>query len=137
MGVPNTNLVSLINAFLIPSAAWADPSRRQSLRNKPEDGPIDMTPYIMEMYFYENILSPILTAKIVLRNSNPNRKLTNILPISEDDRVLIGFDSDYGVGQAEELETISESYSSFKVRRVGKRDSPVVPSFIPEAGKLT
>ena len=94
MSAPNTNLVSLINAFLIPSAAWADPSRRQSLRNKPEDGPIDMTPYIMEMYYYENILSPIITAKVVLRNSNPNRKLSNMFPVTDGDHVLISFDAD-------------------------------------------
>ncbi|MHA2270163.1 MAG: hypothetical protein ACXAB8_20430, partial [Promethearchaeota archaeon] len=125
MSAPNTNLVSLINAFLVPSAAWADPSRRQSLRNKPEDGPIDMTPYIMEMYYYENILSPIITAKVVLRNSNPNRKLSNMFPVTDGDRVLISFDADRG--QVDQLSgsTIDETFVTFAIRKFGVRSSPV------------
>ena len=118
MSIPNANVVNLINATLFPLEAWAQQDAMGIYGDKQA---IDISPYIMEVYYYESILSPVLTLKLLLRNEDPEVKLSQMVPIAENDVLAFAFDRDLSNANAPVGSNNFKEYVTFGVRSVSAR----------------
>lgn len=109
MAAPVNNLTTKIIATLFPWKTYESGTGYREYDVTPE---FDISSYIAELSYYENILSPVLTMKAVLVNTKTTEKLSELYPITKDDVIRFNFDDGN-----------SDDFISFTVTSVGKRIS--------------
>ena len=89
MAAPVNNLTTKIIATLVPWKTYESGTAYQQYDLTPE---FDISSYVAELSYYENILSPVLTMKAVLVNTKTTEKLSDLYSITKDDVVAFNFD---------------------------------------------